>query len=126
MTRNAIFPATRLWRSHPRTVASFPANRAISLTSEIGMGRVYTRDTVGARRSRELASPRLTPYNSRLMRSPHRTLLRLSVCVVLLAGAGCTRSESHQAPDLFYLYKTIEVGKNPTSIATGDLNGDHV
>src|SRR5207249_351069 len=47
---NAILPAIRLWRSHPRTVASCPAYRAISLISEIGMRRVYLRDTVGARR----------------------------------------------------------------------------
>src|SRR5438445_10348881 len=49
-TRNAILPATRLWRSHPRTVASCPAYRAISWISEIGMRRVYIRDTGGARR----------------------------------------------------------------------------
>src|SRR5438876_8554216 len=123
MTRNAILPATRLWRSHPRTVASCPANRAISLTSEIGMGRVYIRDTVGARR---VAPPMPTPYNSRFVNSPRHMFLCLSTSLFLLAGAGCTRSESHQAPDLFYLYKTIEVGKNPTSIVTGDLNGDRV
>src|SRR5207245_7510511 len=52
--------------------------------------------------------------------------LRLSACLLLLVGTGCTRSESHQAPDLFYLYKTVEVGKNPTSVITGDLNGDRV
>src|SRR5213594_3897184 len=52
--------------------------------------------------------------------------LRLSACLLLLVGTRCTRSESHQAPDLFYLYKTIEVGKNPTSVVTGDLNGDHI
>ena len=46
--------------------------------------------------------------------------------LLLLAGMACTPSESHQAPDLFYLYKTIEVGKNPTSVATGDVNGDHL
>src|SRR5206468_12865628 len=50
----------------------------------------------------------------------------LSACLLLLVGTGCTRSESHQAPDLFYLYKTVEVGKNPTSVVTGDLNGDHI
>src|SRR5437867_12745570 len=52
--------------------------------------------------------------------------LHLSACLLLLVGTGCTRSESHQAPDLFYLYKTVEVGKNPTSVVTGDLNGDHI
>lgn len=40
-------------------------------------------------------------------------------------GTACTPSESHQAPDLFYLYKSIAVGKNPTSVVAGDLNGDH-
>src|SRR5881296_3169098 len=60
------------------------------------------------------------------MDRPRRLFLRLSACLLLLAGAACTRSESHQAPDLFYLYKTIEVGKNPTSIITGDLNGDRL
>src|SRR5437660_4860950 len=50
-TRNAILPAIRLWRSHPRTVASCPAYRAISWILEIGMRRVYLRDTGGARRS---------------------------------------------------------------------------
>ena len=53
-------------------------------------------------------------------------LLRFSACLLLLVEAGCTPSESHQAPDLFYLYKTIEVGKNPTSVVTGDLNGDRI
>src|SRR2546422_5233092 len=60
------------------------------------------------------------------MDRPRHLLLRLSACLLLLVGAACTRSESHQAPDLFYLYKTIEVGKNPTSVITGDLNGDRV
>src|SRR5206468_10577984 len=60
------------------------------------------------------------------MDRPRHLLLRLSACILLLAGAACTGSESHQAPDLFYLYKTIEVGKNPTSVITGDLNGDRV
>src|SRR2546426_11736312 len=52
--------------------------------------------------------------------------LRLSACLLLLVGTGCTRSESHQAPDLFYLYKTVEVGQNPSSVVTGDLNGDRI
>jgi len=51
--------------------------------------------------------------------------LRLYAATLLLAvGAACTPGDSPQAPDLFYLYKTIEVGKNPTSVVTGDLNGD--
>src|SRR5256886_17340115 len=60
------------------------------------------------------------------MDRPRRLFMRLSACLLLLAGAACTRSESHQAPALFYLYKTIAVGKNPTSVITGDLNRDRV
>src|SRR3989442_372658 len=60
------------------------------------------------------------------MDRPRHLFLRLSACLLLLVGTGCTRSESHQAPDLFYLYKTVEVGKNPTSVVTGDLNGDRI
>ena len=51
--------------------------------------------------------------------------LRWSVAALLMAlGTACTPGESHQAPDLFYLYKSIAVGKNPTSVVAGDLNGD--
>jgi len=42
----------------------------------------------------------------------------------MLAVAACTPGESHQTPDLFYSYRTIDVGKNPTSVVAGDLNGD--
>jgi len=57
----------------------------------------------------------------------HRPLsaLRLSIVTLLLTmGTACAPGDSPQVPDLFYLYKTIAVGKNPTSIVTGDLNGD--
>src|SRR2546428_577136 len=56
--------------------------------------------------------------------------LRLSACLLLLAGTGGTPSESHQAPDLFYLYKTVDGGnsypavRSPVSLAVGDFNHD--
>ena len=43
---------------------------------------------------------------------------------LMLPLAACSRGESHDVPDLFYLYHTYGVGKNPTSVVTGDLNGD--
>ena len=48
----------------------------------------------------------------------------LIVSLLVFTAAACTPGESHQAPDLFYLYHTYEVGKNPTSVVAGDLNGD--
>lgn len=58
------------------------------------------------------------------MHAPTSALQWCSAALLIAMGAACTPSESHQAPDLFYLYKSIEVGKNPTSVVTGDLNGD--
>lgn len=58
------------------------------------------------------------------MNTPTFALRWCSAALLLAMGSACTPGESHQAPDLFYLYKTIEVGKNPTSVVTGDLNGD--
>lgn len=54
--------------------------------------------------------------------APLRPLL--SAALLVLTGWACAPGESHQAPDLFYLYHTYEVGKNPTSVITGDLNAD--
>jgi hypothetical protein len=45
-----------------------------------------------------------------------------SFCVLIFTA--CTQRESHPVPDLFYLYHTYAVGKNPTSIVSGDINGD--
>ncbi len=44
--------------------------------------------------------------------------------VALIASSACTQRESHPVPDLFYLYHSYIVGKNPTSIVSGDVNGD--
>jgi hypothetical protein len=45
-------------------------------------------------------------------------------CVALMAWSACSPRESHQVPDLFYLYHSYQVGKHPTSVASGDINGD--
>ena len=44
--------------------------------------------------------------------------------LALLVCAGCPKQENFLPPDLVYLYKTYQVGKNPTSIKSGDFNGD--
>lgn len=50
------------------------------------------------------------------------TFYILSILFVFLLG--CPSQESYVPPDLLYLFKTYEVGKNPTSINTGDFNAD--
>ncbi len=50
-----------------------------------------------------------------------RFLLLFFVFVVFV---GCPKQENYLPPDLVYLYKTYPVGKNPTSIKSGDFNGD--
>ena len=65
-----------------------------------------------------------TRYNAPVMTVSFLPCRHVAASLLLLAMAACTPGESHQAPDLFYLYHTYTVGKNPTSIAVGDLNGD--
>lgn len=42
----------------------------------------------------------------------------------LLLFPGCPNQESYVPPDLVYLFASYPVGKNPTSIRTGDFNQD--
>jgi hypothetical protein len=49
---------------------------------------------------------------------------RILASLLVAISTGCTQHESHPVPDLFYLYHTYQTGKNPTSIVTGDINGD--
>lgn len=51
-------------------------------------------------------------------------VVRILGSVLLLACSACTERESHQVPDLFYLYHSYQVGKNPTSVVPGDINAD--
>ncbi|GJL63134.1 MAG: hypothetical protein NPIRA04_17880 [Nitrospirales bacterium] len=48
----------------------------------------------------------------------------LLLLLFFLVTLGCPKQESYLPPDLVYLYKTYPVGKTPTSIKSGDLNGD--
>jgi hypothetical protein len=50
--------------------------------------------------------------------------LVLRAALILAAVAGCVQKDSYVPPDLFYLFATYPVGKNPTSVATADFNED--
>ncbi len=50
----------------------------------------------------------------------------VSLTLSVLAYDGCSRREAFVPPDLLYLFATYRVGKNPTSIATGDFNKDGI
>lgn len=52
------------------------------------------------------------------------TLLRITLALGLLAFVGCVQKDSYVPPDLFYLFATYPVGKNPTSVTTADFNQD--
>jgi len=59
----------------------------------------------------------------RMTMSTSRVIGALS-SLLLVACLACSQRESHEVPDLFYFYHTYAVGKNPTSIVSGDINGD--
>jgi len=44
--------------------------------------------------------------------------------VGLVAVGGCSPKDAYVPPDLFYLFATYTVGKNPTSVTTADFNQD--
>ncbi len=48
----------------------------------------------------------------------------LSCAVVMLLLVACTKKDPYVPPDLFYYFASYKVGKNPTTITTGDLNHD--
>jgi hypothetical protein len=48
----------------------------------------------------------------------------LSICLVLGGLIACSKTEPYNPPDLFYYFASYKVGKNPTTITTGDLNHD--
>ncbi len=51
-------------------------------------------------------------------------VLGLTATIVLSVLASCSQREPYDPPDLLYLFATYEVGKNPTSVSTGDFNQD--
>jgi hypothetical protein len=48
----------------------------------------------------------------------------LAPALGLVAALGCVQKDSYVPPDLFYLFATYQVGKNPTSVGTADFNQD--
>lgn len=50
--------------------------------------------------------------------------LRFLMTAALAAAVGCVPKDSYVPPDLFYLFASYQVGKNPTAVATADFNQD--
>lgn len=45
-------------------------------------------------------------------------------CLVIVGLLSCTKADPYIPPDIFYYYASYKVGKNPTTITTGDFNHD--
>ncbi len=48
----------------------------------------------------------------------------LLILLAFLGVSGCSKKDSYVPPDLFYLFASYPVGKNPTSVTPADFNGD--
>lgn len=46
------------------------------------------------------------------------------MCLFVGGLTACSKTEPYNPPDLFYYFASYKVGKNPTTITTGDLNHD--
>ncbi len=55
-----------------------------------------------------------------------RLLGGLFLSIGLVTAGGCSKKDPYVPPDLLYLFETYDVGKNPTSVSTGDFNHDGV
>lgn len=53
-----------------------------------------------------------------------RAVLGGMILLGLVGAGGCGQKEPYVPPDLFYLFASYEVGKNPTSVTTADFNQD--
>jgi hypothetical protein len=53
-------------------------------------------------------------------------LLGPSLVFGLLFQTGCSKQDSYAPPDLFYLFVSYPVGKNPTSVTPADFNRDGI
>ena len=58
------------------------------------------------------------------MASVRGIALRVLLAVGVVAVGGCTQKDAYVPPDLFYLFTSYAVGKNPTSVTTADFNQD--
>jgi hypothetical protein len=52
--------------------------------------------------------------------------LLLGFSLLTGGGAGCSKQDSYAPPDLFYLFASYAVGKNPTSVTPADFNRDGI
>jgi hypothetical protein len=62
-----------------------------------------------------------------ILRGFHVIRLLLGVASICFLSGGllaCSKTEPYNPPDLFYYFASYKVGKNPTTITTGDLNHD--
>ena len=58
---------------------------------------------------------------------PFRRGLRvLPVVLASLVLLSCSQKDPYVPPDLLYLFSSYRVGKNPTSVSTGDFNADGI
>jgi hypothetical protein len=55
-----------------------------------------------------------------------RRYLPLALFLGLAMVAGCIPKDDYSPPDLFYLFATYPVGKNPTSVTTADFDQDGI
>jgi len=60
-----------------------------------------------------------------LTRSFLASACRLAIMLAVVA-VGCSAKDTYLPPDLFYLFASYPVGKNPTSVATADFNADGI
>lgn len=52
------------------------------------------------------------------------TVVVLLLSSVVAGLLGCTKTDPYNPPDLFYYFASYKVGKNPTTVTSGDLNRD--
>ncbi|MEY4526626.1 MAG: hypothetical protein RL768_345 [Nitrospirota bacterium] len=45
-------------------------------------------------------------------------------CLMSISLLSCSKADPYTPPDLFYYYASYKVGKNPTTVTTGDFNHD--
>ena len=63
-------------------------------------------------------------FNAGMLRALRPVLGLVSMCMLVGELLACSKTEPYNPPDLFYYFASYKVGKNPTTITTGDLNHD--
>lgn len=51
-------------------------------------------------------------------------LITILSCFLGISLLSCSKTDPYTPPDLLYYYESYKVGKNPTTITTGDFNHD--